>query len=430
MRRESPGRPMRVLLVAGRFPELSQTFIAAHLVGLLEHGVDAHVLCSAGDARAWDLLPGLAERVRGRVHVHAPRERPVTTASGFVASAPALVREPRSARRRLATAAAGQRPADRTRRLLAGARILGLAPDLIHFEFAVDAVGATWMGDVADCPVVVSLRGYDVNYAGLGQPDYYADVWARADAIHCLGEDLWQRALRRGCPPDLLHRLIPPSVDTRRFRPLPRGAPRAGRLVILTVARLHWKKGVEHGLVAVRALVDEGVPLEYRILGSGPHERAVRDCVHDLGLAGHVRLLGEHGPDRVLTELRGADVLLHPAVSEGFGNAVLEAQAVEVPVVCTDADGLRENVADGETGIVVPRRDPSALAAALRRLADDPELRRRLGAAGRRRVAEKFVPARQIEAFVELYEAARRARTERPALTATPPAPAVPALRR
>ena len=75
---------------------------------------------------------------------------------------------------------------------------------------------------------------------------------------------------------------------------------------------------------------------------------------------------------RVLGELRAADVLLHPAVSEGFGNAVMEAQAVEVPVVCTDADGLRENVVDGVTGLVVPRRDASALAAALERLAARP----------------------------------------------------------
>jgi colanic acid/amylovoran biosynthesis glycosyltransferase len=191
--------------------------------------------------------------------------------------------------------------------------------------------------------------------------------------------------------------------------------------VILTVARLHWKKGHEHALVALRKLVDAGIDVEYRLLGGGPHEQAVRAYVHDLGLARHVRLLGDRPPAGVLDELRRADVLLHPAVSEGFGNAVLEAQAVEVPVVCTDADGLRENVLDGVSGLVVPRRDPDALAAAVTRLAGDPALRRQMGQAGRRHVGERFGPRAQIQAFVELYEQTTAAPR---AITAVPPATA------
>jgi colanic acid/amylovoran biosynthesis glycosyltransferase len=388
---------MRVLLVVGRFPEPSQTFIAAHLTGLLDRGVDAHVLCSVADPAAWERFPGLAQLARGRVHVHSPRERTGPTLHGLAsrrAGVPA---------KRLALAVRGQPPGRAARRLLLAARVLGLAPDLIHFEFGADAAGAMWLGDVAGCPVVVSLRGYDVNYEGLGEPGFYADVWARADAVHCLGADLWRRARQRGCPPSLLHRLIPPAVDTARF--VPAGRREHDRLVLLTVARLHWKKGYEHGLQAVRALLDDGIDLEYRILGGGPHEDAVRACVDDLGLGEHVRLLGDRPTDDVLAELQAADVLLHPAVSEGFGNAVLEAQAVQLPVVCTDADGLRENVVDGVTGIVVPRRDVAALVAAVRALAGDPELRRRMGAAGRRHVAAHFSPESQSAAFLELYDA-------------------------
>ena len=409
---------MRVLLVVGQFPEPSQRFIVSHFTGLLAHGVDAHVWCSVADPDAWESFPGLAELAAGRVHVHAPRERPARTARGLRAAAPAAVRRARTSGPRLAAAARTQPPVDAARRLVAGAHVLGLKPDVVHFEFGVDAAGSTWMGDVAGCPLVVSFRGYDINYAGLGDPGFYDEVWEHADALHVLGDDLWQRALRRGCPPGKRHALIPPSVDTARFTPAEpreRGRP---PLVILTVARLHWKKGYEYGLAAVRRLLDEGSDLEYRVLGTGPHEAAVRACIHDLGLGAHVRLLGDRSPDGVLAELRSADVLLHPAVSEGFGNAVLEAQAVEVPVVCTDADGLRENVIDGMTGLVVPRRDASALAAALERLAGDSDLRRRMGRAGRRHVAERFEPRAQIQAFVDLYEETARA------ITAAPPAAA------
>jgi colanic acid/amylovoran biosynthesis glycosyltransferase len=103
--------------------------------------------------------------------------------------------------------------------------------------------------------------------------------------------------------------------------------------------------------------------------------------------------------------MQSADVLLHAAVSEGFCNAVVEAQAMELPVVCTDADGLRENVADGETGFVVERRNPAALAGKVEKLAQDPQLRRRMGEAGRRRVTSRFQLRDQIDRFERFYSA-------------------------
>jgi colanic acid/amylovoran biosynthesis glycosyltransferase len=125
-----------------------------------------------------------------------------------------------------------------------------------------------------------------------------------------------------------------------------------------------------------------------------------------MGLTSEVSLLGACPRDRVKSEFEWADVMLHPAVSEGFGNAVMEAQAMSVPVVCTDADGLRENVRDGETGLVVSRRDPEGLANALERFARDPGLRARMGAAGRARVLANFKLTDQIAAFGALYELA------------------------
>jgi colanic acid/amylovoran biosynthesis glycosyltransferase len=100
-----------------------------------------------------------------------------------------------------------------------------------------------------------------------------------------------------------------------------------------------------------------------------------------------------------------ADVFLHAAISEGFCNAVLEAQSMELPVVTSDADGLGENVVDGSSGFVVKRRDPRALADRMELLAANGDLRREMGSAGRRRVLEQFQLADQIRAFGKFYEA-------------------------
>ncbi len=102
-------------------------------------------------------------------------------------------------------------------------------------------------------------------------------------------------------------------------------------------------------------------------------------------------------------ELADAHLFVHAAVTEGFGNAVLEAQAAGLPVVCTDAEGLAENVDPGVTGIVVPRRDPVALAEAIVELAGDPERRVALGEAGKRRATEHFRPADQRAAFAAFF---------------------------
>ena len=91
----------------------------------------------------------------------------------------------------------------------------------------------------------MSFRGFDLNYVGLDDPGFYDTVWSGIDCVHCLGEDLWRRALA-GCPPAMRTRLIPPAVDGTRFSPPERGVESIGTpdrpLRTLSVGRLHWKR--------------------------------------------------------------------------------------------------------------------------------------------------------------------------------------------
>ena len=146
--------------------------------------------------------------------------------------------------------------------------------------------------------------------------------------------------------------------------------------------------------------------MRYRILGDGPHRESILFAIHDLGLEQHVELPGARRADDVRDALGWADVCLHPAISEGFCVSVIEAQAMGLPVVCTDADGLGENVADGVTGFVVPRRDAGALASGLAELASRPGLRERWAQPATRRAHERFGFDRQLDALETLYRAA------------------------
>ncbi|MGH3129782.1 MAG: glycosyltransferase [Gaiellaceae bacterium] len=120
-----------------------------------------------------------------------------------------------------------------------------------------------------------------------------------------------------------------------------------------------------------------------------------------LGVRDRVVFTGYRADARRL--LGALDVVALPSWTEGLPLVVLEAMALRRPVVATPVGGTPEVVADGETGLLVPVRDPRALAGAIERLLGDPELRRRMGEAGRRRIAERFSVAAMTERVLAIY---------------------------
>jgi colanic acid/amylovoran biosynthesis glycosyltransferase len=282
------------------------------------------------------------------------------------------------------------------------AAIVALRPSVVHFEFGALALGRLHLGEVLRCPTVVSFRGYDINFVGLDVPNLYEEVWTRADAVHFVAEALEQVAGTRGFKPTQRHAVIPVGIDVAGFHPVDR--PLEDRpLRILSIGRLAWTKGYEYSLAALAALKAAGVRFEVRILGEGDFRPAVIHACEQFGLGDDVELAGNRPAAEVPAHLAWADVLLHGAVSEGFSNAVAEAQASGLPVVTSDAGGLPENAVDGVTAFVVPRRDPAALANKLQVLAEDPDLRARMGTAGRIRVEEHLTVDHQMDALGQLY---------------------------
>ncbi len=401
---------IRIVFVVPAFPKLSETFIVSKFLGLLKRGWDVHIVCGQSAEEEWHRFSELdTKAIHRRVHVTLPTHPrwmvpllfPVTLARALMANPKGTLRYLRQGWRRWGIGV--------LRHFYLDAEIVRLRPQILHFEFGALAVGRMHLKDLLGCKVVVSFRGYDLNYVGLEEPLYYHEVWDKADALHLLGEDLWRRAQRRGCPQDKPHALIPPAIDTgfwnpgRRRRHVDKTGSAERPLRILSVGRLEWKKGYEYALQAVALLMAQGLQCEYHIVGDGSFLEPVAFARHQLGLEKEVKLLGALPREEVYEQMLWADVFLHAAVSEGFCNAVMEAQAMMLPVVSSDADGLPENVADGVTGFVVPRRNPRALAERLALLAADPDLRQRMGEAGRRRVLTHFRLEDQIEAFDRLY---------------------------
>ena len=395
----------RVVLITDRFPVPSETFIVQRFVRLLDRGWDIHVFCTESTAEDRAMFPEIVDRpdVRARIH-ERPRSRrrlvalallPFVIARTFARAPLATARYLREGWRELRWTI--------LRTMYFDHPLITLSPDVVHFTFGWFAPDRMYLGPALGVRLVASFQGADLNYGGLEVPGYYDGVWRGASLIHFLGEDLRRRAAARGFAPDGRDVVIVPGVDFSVFEPSPRDRAPDEPLRILSVGRLHWKKGYEYALLAIRALIDLGIDLRYRIIGDGPGREAVVYAIHDLGLGDVVTLLGAEPASRVRDEMQWADVLLHAATSEGFCYAVVEAQAMQLPVVTSDADGLPENVEHGLSGLVVPRRDPQATADALSTLARDAELRRRMGDAGRARVMDLLAVAREIDEFEAFY---------------------------
>jgi glycosyltransferase involved in cell wall biosynthesis len=177
--------------------------------------------------------------------------------------------------------------------------------------------------------------------------------------------------------------------------------------LVAEVGRLCDVKGQRELIDAVARLpgahaVFVGADLEQ----GGAYERALRTRAEQLGVADRVVFAGFR--DDAARVVAAADVFALPSWTEGLPLVVLEAMALGRPVVATTVGGTPELVADGETGLLVPPRDVEALTAALKRVLDDDGLRRRLGEAGRRRVAEHFSSEAMTREILAVYDEVTR----------------------
>ena len=166
--------------------------------------------------------------------------------------------------------------------------------------------------------------------------------------------------------------------------------------VLLTVARLVRHKGQDVGIRALAALREEFPELRYVLVGDGPEEARLRDLSAELGVASHVIFAGVLRDSELpeaystATVYLGASRVDRDVDVEGFGISFIEASACAIPIVAGDSGGIRSAVRDGETGIVVPPTDVNAVARAVASLLRDPDLRQRMGRAGRAAVEQHY----------------------------------------
>ncbi len=383
--------------ITGYYPAVSHTFILREVRALRRRGVEV----STTSVHLSDQVPlSHADREEfENTHALLP-PRPTEVAQAHLY---ALVRHPRAFFSTLRLSLQQSRPGARGRLwqvFYFGEAVLAWN----HWrKLSVRHVHSHFVSVSADIAMLASHFG---KFAGEGPTSWSATVhgliemqdvqWPRlvkkvehADAIVCISdftrsqlmsvvdEDQWPKlqVVRCGVEPAAYDRV---------------GEPPSGRARVLCVGRLVPEKGQSVLLHAFARIVKRGVDAELEVVGYGPAEDNLKRLAERLGLADRVIFAGAVGQDAIGVHYQAASVFCLPSFWEGIPVVLMEALACRRPVIATAVAGVRELVRDGETGLLVSPGREDELADALERLLKDPALRRRMGEAGRRVVADGY----------------------------------------
>jgi glycosyltransferase involved in cell wall biosynthesis len=295
-----------------------------------------------------------------------------------------------------------------------------LEPDIVHTHNPKPGLYGRVAARAAGVPGVVNtVHGL---YAS---PE---DRWRRRAAVYtleraaslCSGAELVQNSedldvlARLGVPREKLV-LLGNGVDLQRFRPeTDEEARRQARadlgadaddVVVGMVGRLVWEKGFRDLFAAAQRLRDTHPRVLFVVVGGSDAGKADAIPAEDLASAGRRgRIVFVRHRDDMERVYAGLDIFVLPSYREGFPRSAMEAAASGLPVIATDIRGCRQVVSHGESGLLVPPHDPARLAKGIEELVADPDLRRRMGVAGRFKAEAEFDDRAVVATTLAAYE--------------------------
>jgi glycosyltransferase involved in cell wall biosynthesis len=397
-------RKPRVLYIVSLFPCWSETFIVRELTTLIAAGADVQILSLKAPYEK--LVQADAEKLLPRVR------HPLPPAQAMIERAKAIALHPWI----LATAAVRiaariQRPIDKAKSLEALLRglehlswIREFDPDVIHAHWATFPSTVAWaLAKILDKPFGFTCHAHDifVNDHLLREKIESAKVAVTISRfnVEYLAEKATPKAREKlnivHCGVDLT--TIPFRADGRE----------PGQ--IMAVGRLDPIKGFDVLIDALGELAQNGRRVRARIIGEGPLEATMKASIARYGLSDMVEMTGALPQPEVRKSLYASSIFALPSVvtpagdRDGIPVSLMEAMAAGTPSVSTRVSGIPELIGHEREGLLVPERDPKALAAALARLLDDPALGARLAQAARVKVESEFDAAKEARKLLDLF---------------------------
>ena len=417
---------LRIAFFVGSFPTVSETFIVDQAAGLLQrkHNVLIFAL-HPGDTTV--LQPKVeAFRLTERVQLISVPTVLVRRLTRLARGVALFLRYKPRAFLRLIRKTLNSNGSSWSERLRSVIQVFYFAPyfvkqpafDVIHCHFAQVGIFVESLrrAGVISGPLITTAHGVDVTahtrYHGL---EAFTPLFRNSEAVTCSSSYMARVLEHCGCPRNKIVR-FKLGIELGAFPPRP-PLQRSTDFRILTVARLTEKKGHKYSIAAMTKLRLKYPSFHYFIVGDGTLREELEQQIKELDLASHVSLLGWRTGESLRQLYNEADVFLLSSVrssqgdTEGQGLVLQEAQAIGMPIVCTDHNGFSEGIVPEVSGYLVPEYDSDAIAEKLDEVLRNPEFRRSAAVAGRQFVEAEYDLDRRNDCLVKLYAIVRSGTT-------------------
>lgn len=270
-------------------------------------------------------------------------------------------------------------------------------PDLIHAHFSYpDGYGMMKLAKRWKVPLVISALGTierKTAYEGSYTSRQIIEAMSFADKILSVSEDLKLHITNLGINEEKVH-VVPNGVDTAKFKPTGKAHARdllnlpQDKNIVLFVGALRKIKGVDYLIEAAKDFVNTNTDL-FMVGRDDGLRKSLEKRAQELKIADHIRFTGPVDHEKIPLWISASDILVLPSLSEGRPNVVLESLACEVPVVATNVGGIPELMIDGETGYLVPSKDPIEISRKINKLLENKSQRENMGKLGRRSIIQR-----------------------------------------
>lgn len=439
---------MRVAILIGHFPVISETFVLRQLTGLIDLGQDVRIFADwapdAAERQIWADWPespvhpeveryGLIGRT---TYTDMPvatgywaspvwpatrrtwlpgEQKPILNAGRVLRAIPHFVRALTRAPR-LAVQVLDRREYGHDALTLAALyRLARLCRepsgfDVLHAHFGWSGINFRFASELWGAPLLVSFHGGgDLSVPGLDPAEHYRRLFRQAGGVTVNSEFTRRRLRELGCPDEKLH-LLEEGLDVADFTFRERILPEGGPIRLLSVGRLVEMKGHEYAIRALARVRRARPDVRLDIVGEGrlrgEHERLIAELGLESAVALHGALPGNE-VRRLMDEAHAfvlASVETRDGETEGQGLVLQEAQACGLPVVATDHGPFSEGVVPGRSALLAPERDAVALAGRLEQLIECSDRWPEMGRAGRRHVDERYDVRMLNERLLGIYE--------------------------
>ncbi len=412
---------MRIAFVVDQFPALSETFILGQITGLIARGHEVDIYCDRPE-NTTKTHPEIEQYQLLKYTYYTPIPTNfsvrIVKAIGLFSrnffKAPKILLQAvnfiKYNRSRYGDSGGFLRPL-----YLAIPWLNNLPYDIILAHYGRNGLKTSLLKDlgVTQGKIVVVFHGYDLSqYLNLHGDNVYKYLFSKVDLLQPISQHWHRKLVDLGCDRSKV-RVHHMGIDCNKFK-YNAHQTQDIPLRLVSIARLVEKKGLKYSIQAVAQLIPRYPHLEYQIVGDGILKQDLEQLIKQLNVGDNVKLLGWRKQQEVASIIEQAHIVLAPSVTsrngdcEGIPMSLMESMAKGLPVISTYHSGIPELIEDGVSGYLVPERDIADLAEKIEYLIVNPEIKQKMGQAGRKRVETDYnielLNDRLVQTFQQLMQ--------------------------